>query len=71
MEFVVAQIVGAVHIPKPGELQKMRGDAVSKVDELEASVLGCCLPGYGKSQGFLVKIQRFFQIIYVDIVVIK
>ena len=71
MEFVVAQIVGAVHIPKPGELQKMRGDAVSKVDELEASVLGCCLSGYGKSQGFLVKIQRFFQIIYVDIVVIK
>ena len=29
MDFVVPQIVGAVHIPKPCELQKVRGNAVT------------------------------------------
>ena len=57
MDFIVSQVIGAVHIPQPGQLQLMGRCAVSQVYKLETSVRGVFCADNFKSESFFVEVQ--------------
>ena len=71
MDLVVAEIVGTVHIPEPGELKKMRRDAVSQIYKLKTSVVGIFCTGDGKAECLFVEGEGFLKIVDIKVVVGK
>ena len=71
MDFIISQIVGAVHVTHPGQFQLVRCCAVSQVYKPETSVRAVFCTDNFKSESFFVEVQSFFQIIYIQIIVCK
>ncbi len=71
VEFVVAEVVGFLPVPKPGQLQLMAGLAVAEEDEDEAAVGGLLPPHLLELEGLLVEADALFQVEDVEIVVGK
>ena len=71
MELVVAQVVGAVPVAQPGQLEQVRGLAVAEVNDDKAAVVGVDAAGLGQAERFLVKGEGTVQITDVEIVVCK
>ena len=69
MDLIIAKVIRAIHIPEPGELKKMRCDAVSQVYELETAIIGILCARYSKVERLFVKCKRFVQVVDVQIVV--
>ena len=57
VDFIVAEVVWAVHIAKPGELELMSGASITEVDELKASVGSIFFADYGESECIFVELN--------------
>ena len=71
VEFVVPQIIWPVHVAKPSQFQKMGRGLIAHEHKLEAAVFGFGLPGNGKTKRLFVEFDGFFQIQYIDVVMIE
>ena len=60
VDFVVAEVVWAVHVAKPGELELMNGASITEVDELKTSVSSIFFADYGESECIFVRIELIF-----------
>ena len=57
VDFVVAEVVWAVHVAKPGELELMNGASITEVDELKTSVSSIFFADYGESECIFVELN--------------
>ena len=68
MEFILAQIIGFLAVTQPGKLQQMRSFAVRQIYQNKAAVLVHLTVILLQAQSLLVKLQAFFQIQYIKVV---
>lgn len=57
VDFVVTEVVWAVHVTKPGELELMNGASITEVDELKTSVSSIFFADYGESECIFVELN--------------
>ena len=68
MEFIFAQIISFLAVTQPGKLQQMRSFAVRQIYQNKAAVLGHLTVILLQAQSLLVKLQAFFQIQHIKVV---
>ena len=65
VDFVIAEIVWAVHIAKPGEFELMSRATVTEVDEFKTAVSGFFFTDYSETESVLIELDRFFKVTYI------
>lgn len=71
VELALAQVVGLLAVPQPGQLQLKLGEAVPQVHQTEGAVLGVLHPYGLQAQGFFVEVQALVQIQDIKIEVVE
>ena len=71
MELVVAQVIGAVPIAQPGQLEAVAGHAVAQKDDREGAIRGILAAHLGETECLAVKGERALEIEHIDIVVVE
>ena len=71
MELTLAQVVGLLAVPQPGQLQLKLGEAVPQVHQTEGAVLGILHPHRLQAQGLFIEVQALVQIQDIEVEVVE
>ena len=71
VELALAQVVGLLAVPQPGQLQLKLGETVPQVHQTEGAVLGVLHPHRLQTQGLFIEVQALVQIQDIEVEVVE